>query len=344
MATSTTLEVPRSSRSLSRCPSPSPGSRCPSPSQRSRCSSPAPKSYYLRSQSPMPQISRDENDAIRRVVDELIENFVDMKERGNQDETISRFINDFIIDNKRFPSQIYDWLLNNQNTPQYITLLGYFYFDSIGIEEDLRKSFSLFLTASKMDYSIAQDLLADCYNYGFGTSKNEELSFMWYQKAIESGSVNAENGLGACYRTGFGIKKDKSKTALHYKNAAKKGNCTAMFYLAWCYEKAFGVAKDYDQAISWYEKADKNGNLLAFYSLDKLQRRMNKSASQPPSEPSTSSPQSDSQEETDSVSSQEEINTHSSQKGEEEQKVEAVKLIITNEEQFDESTLNENEK
>ncbi|CAG8554150.1 15401_t:CDS:2 [Dentiscutata erythropus] len=166
------------------------------------------------SQSPMPQISRDENDAIRRVVDELIENFVDMKERGNQDETISRFINDFIIDNKRFPSQIYDWLLNNQNTAQYITLLGYFYFDAIGTEEDIRKSFT-------------------------------------------------------------------------------------------------------------------------YYSLDKLQRRVNKSASQPPSEPSTSSPQSDSQEETDSVSSQ---------KGEEDQNVEAVQLIITNEEQFDESTSNENEK
>ncbi|CAG8554155.1 25528_t:CDS:2 [Gigaspora margarita] len=294
----------------------------------------------------MPQISRDENDAIRRVVDELMENFVDMKERGNQDETISRFINDFIIDNKRFPSQIYDWLLNNQNTPQYMTLLGYFYFDAIGTEEDLRKCFSLFLTASKMDYSIAQDLLADCYNYGFGTTKNEELSFMWYKKAVESGSINAENGLGACYRSGFGVKKDKLKTALHYKNAAKKGNCTAMFYLAWCYEKGFGVVKDYDQAMNWYEKADKNGNLLAYYSMDTLYRRINKTASQPPSEPSESSPQSDSQEETDSVSSQEETNIHSSQKEEEQtvDNVDEVKLIITNEEHFNESSFIENEK
>ncbi|CAG8597662.1 21589_t:CDS:2 [Cetraspora pellucida] len=294
----------------------------------------------------MPQISRDESDAIRRIVDELIENFVDMKERGNQDETISRFINDFIIDNKRQPYQIYDWLLNNQNTPQYITLLGYFYFDAIGTEEDLKKCFSLFLTAAKMDYSIAQDLLADCYNYGFGTPRNEDLSFMWYKKAVESGSVNAENGLAGCYKTGFGTKKDKSKTALHYKNATKKGNCTAMLYLGWCYEKGFGLVKDYDQSMSLYEKADKNGNLLAFYSLDKLQRKVNKTASQPPSEPSVSSPQSDSQEETDSVSSQEETNMHSSQK-EDEQEVEVVKLIVTDqltfkqEEHFDESFNND---
>ncbi|CAG8787120.1 18499_t:CDS:2, partial [Racocetra fulgida] len=111
------------------------------------------------------------------------------------------------------------------------------------------------------------------------------LSFMWYKKAVESGSVNAENGLAGCYKIGFGTKKDKSKTALHYKNASKKGNCTAMFYLV----------KDYDHAMNLYEKADKYGNLLAFYSSDNLQRKINKSASQPPSEPSVSSPQSDSQ-------------------------------------------------
>ncbi|CAG8463419.1 9172_t:CDS:2, partial [Acaulospora morrowiae] len=277
---------PQPSRSRSRCTSPHTLSRNPSPipGSLSRSASPRPRS---RSQSPMPTISRDENDAIRRIVDEIMVNFVEMRDKGHSDESITRYICDSIISNKRQPFQIYDWLLNNQNTVQYITLLGYFHLEAIGTEEDLKKSFHSFLTASKMDYPVAQDFLADCYSFGYGTPKNEELCFMWYTKAFEGGSINAEYSIGACYKSGFGINRDTKKTIQHYKNASKKGNVVAMYYLGWCYEKGVGMKKNFKMAISWYNKALKNGYVLAQNDTDRLVYKMGQSYSDISSEPSS---------------------------------------------------------
>ncbi|CAG8499733.1 11165_t:CDS:1 [Acaulospora colombiana] len=268
---------PQPTSSRSRCPSPQPTrsrSRNPSPTPRSisRAASSRPHS---RCQSPIPSISRDESDAIRRIVDEIIERFVDLRDKGYPDEIITKYIYDSIILNKRQPFHIYDWLLNNQNTVQYITLLGYFYLEAIGTEEDLKKSFHSFLTAAKMDYSMAQDLLADCYNFGYGTTKNEELCFMWYTKAFEGGSVNAEYNIGECYKSGFGISRDKRKTVRHYKNASKKGNVSAMYHLGWCYERGVSVRRNFEMAMNWYNKALKNGHILAQEEIDRCSHKMN---------------------------------------------------------------------
>ncbi|RHZ54293.1 hypothetical protein Glove_428g58 [Diversispora epigaea] len=262
-------------------------SRCTSPMSSSVCSS----------------ISREESDAIKRIVDEIADKFIELKDKGHLDEKITKFIYENIISNDREPFQIYDWLSSNQNTVQHITLLGYFYLDSIGTDEDLKKSFNCFLTASKKDYPIAQDFLADCYNFGLGTIKNEELSFQWYNKAYEGGSINAEYELGECYKSGFGSKERNVKVALeHFKNSAKKGNISSMYWMGWCHEKGIGTNRDLNISISWYKKALKNGNLLAQNSLDKLQYKLNKSikiSSNPSSE-------NDSEEENITIFSEEE--------------------------------------
>ena len=49
-----------------------------------------------------------------------------------------------------------------------------------------------------------------CYQYGKGTSKDEEKVFIWYRKSAEAGNVTAQNQLAYCYGAGFGISMDVS--------------------------------------------------------------------------------------------------------------------------------------
>ncbi|CAG8463395.1 9170_t:CDS:1 [Acaulospora morrowiae] len=230
----------------------------------------------VRSLSPQPIISRDENDALRRYVDEIVLTFVSARERGYNFSSVADCIRQTISTQIYEEHQLFNWLRNNQNTAQYTTLLGFFYFQGIGTQRtDKRKGFHLFLTAAKMEYYVAQDLVADCYCFGHGTPKMPELSFEWYQKANHNGSTDGEFGLGYCYDMGIGVKKNLVKAIQHYKNASKKENRSAMFLLGQCYDLGLGVERDREQAINWYKKAIEYGNTDAREPLEELLKEGN---------------------------------------------------------------------
>ncbi|CAG8499714.1 11164_t:CDS:1 [Acaulospora colombiana] len=230
----------------------------------------------VRSVSPQLLINRDENDALRGYVDEVVLTFVSAREKGYNFSSVADCIRQTISTQIYEPNQLFFWLQNNQNTPQYITLLGFFHFQGIGTSHaDKRKGFHLFLTAAKMEYYVAQDLVADCYCFGHGTPKMPELSFEWYQKANHNGSTDGEFGLGYCYDMGIGVKRNLTKAFQHYKNASKKENRSAMFLLAQCYDLGLGAEKDREQAINWYKKAIEYGNTDAREPLEELLRNGN---------------------------------------------------------------------
>ncbi|CAG8554175.1 25529_t:CDS:1 [Gigaspora margarita] len=225
----------------------------------------------FRSISPTSSIgNRDENDALRPYIDAISQMFIRTREKGYNFSAVSECIEEEIMLKKHESTQIFSWLLSNQNTVHYITLLGFFYFQGIGVPIDARKGFSLFLTAAKMDFYVAQDLVADCYGFGLGTTKNEDLSFTWYQKASQNGSIDGQFGLGYCYEAGIGTIKNMSKSCQLYKKSAKKENRSAMFMLAQCYEQGTGTPKDLEQAIYWYRKAKECGNSDADAPLAEL--------------------------------------------------------------------------
>ncbi|CAG8597643.1 21588_t:CDS:1 [Cetraspora pellucida] len=214
--------------------------------------------------------NRDENDALRPYVDAIVTMFVRIREKGYNFSAVTDCIEEEIGLKKHEPTQIFSWLLSNRNTAQYVTLLGFFYFQGIGVPTDQRKGFSLFLSAAKMDFFVAQDLVADCYAFGLGTTKNEDLSFMWYQKASQNGSVDGQFGLGYCYEAGIGTVKSITKAFQLYKKSSKKENRSSMFMLAQCYEQGTGTTKDLEQAIYWYRKAKECGNSDAETPLEEL--------------------------------------------------------------------------
>ncbi|CAG8567429.1 4715_t:CDS:2 [Dentiscutata erythropus] len=130
-------------------------------------------------------------DAIKkRVADEIVELFVEAQQIGKDDTVIIKMILDHIKKRNTNSVEVLEWLLSNQHTLQYKTLLGYFYLHDIGTEIDTRKAYVLYLAAAKKDYPIAQYLLGECYSSGSGTKSDEKLAFQWYQKAAEGGCTN----------------------------------------------------------------------------------------------------------------------------------------------------------
>ncbi|CAG8542695.1 14162_t:CDS:2 [Acaulospora colombiana] len=222
-----------------------------------------------------PLFDRKTQEALRKLVDELVDLFVEAQNLGKDDNKITQLILDHIVKKNHGAHEVLKWLHSNQHKLQYKTLLGYFYLHDIGTEIDLRKAYNLYLAAAKKDYPIAQYLLGECYSSGVGTKTDEKLAFQWYQKAAEVGNANGLNWVGYCYEFGKGTERDINKAFNCYKKSTRQGNMLGMHFLADCYEKGKGTPKNRDQAIYWYRKAADHGNEGSLTVLNKLLRATN---------------------------------------------------------------------
>lgn len=75
----------------------------------------------------------------------------------------------------------------------------------------LEEAFQLFKKASATNNIIAQYYLAQCYEYGIGTDKDEQNAFLMYRRASERGFAPAMNELARCYNTGVGVQQNETK-------------------------------------------------------------------------------------------------------------------------------------
>lgn len=218
---------------------------------------------------------RKPQDALKKLVDELIVLFLESQQLGTDDNRITQLILDCINSKSQDPNEVLKWLISNQHKLPNKTLLGYFYLHDIGTEIDTRKAYNSYLAAAKKDYPIAQYLLGECYSSGMGTKTDEKLAFQWYQKAADGGCSNGLNWLGYCYEFGKGTEKDINKAFAYYKKSTKQGNKLGMHFLADCYEKGKGTPKNVDQAIYWYKKSAESGNEGSITVLNKLLKATN---------------------------------------------------------------------
>ncbi|RHZ83131.1 hypothetical protein Glove_99g49 [Diversispora epigaea] len=230
----------------------------------------------LSNPQPLSSLSnRKSQDALKKLVDELIILFVESQQLGTDDNRITQLILDCIESRNQDANEVLKWLISNQHSLSYKTLLGYFYFHDIGTEIETRKAYISYLAAAKKDYPIAQYLLGECYSSGMGTKTDEKLAFQWYQKAAEGGCSNGLNWLGYCYEFGKGTEKDIHKAFTYYKKSTRQGNKLGMHFLADCYEKGKGTQKNIDQAIYWYRKSTESGHEGSLTVLNKLLKATN---------------------------------------------------------------------
>ncbi len=63
--------------------------------------------------------------------------------------------------------------------------------------------------------------------WGENPTPNNKKSFYWYQRAANSGYIEAFNNLAVFYENGYGCKKDIDKAVELYKKGAELGSLTA---------------------------------------------------------------------------------------------------------------------
>ncbi|GBC05285.1 hypothetical protein RclHR1_06150011 [Rhizophagus clarus] len=223
------------------------------------------------------------NDIRSNIVDKLITFIIKIHDEGiNLNYDIKQLIEQY-----NQPSyDILNWFLKNQGKPQYIYLLGIFYFYNIdNINENISRAFKLFLQASIFNYSIARVYLGKCYDFGYGVECDKYLAFSWYQESVKNGSIIGQLYLGNCYELGVGIafkyckesadngylnaqfqlgyyysygigtEVNKEKAFEIYKIAAEKGDNAARNNLGILYEKGEGTERDLEKAFHWFNKA-----------------------------------------------------------------------------------------
>ncbi|EXX64377.1 uncharacterized protein OCT59_024038 [Rhizophagus irregularis] len=165
------------------------------------------------------------------------------------------YLNNYNINSK----EIYNWVLNNQNTSESIFLLGYFNYYSIGTTEDKEKAFNLFINASEENHILAQYFVGQCYEFGNGITENETLAFEYYEKAANKDYASGQFKLGWFYDNGISVKKDLKMAAYWYEKAANNRHLTAMYNLGHLYKNGDGVDKDHQKAFELFKKSAEGG-------------------------------------------------------------------------------------
>ncbi|POG75265.1 kinase-like domain-containing protein [Rhizophagus irregularis DAOM 181602=DAOM 197198] len=213
---------------------------------------------------PMIILSKQKNFLIEdfNIIIDVINDFIiklnnkGLEWKAEKQKTIEYF-NNHNLDSQ----EIYNWLLDNQNSLNPIFILGYFNYYGIVTSEDNEKAFNLFINASEKNHILAQYFVGECYFYGNGTIKNEKLAYKYYKKVANKNLSSGQLNIGCCYDYGMGIKKDLKEAFYWYEKAANNGNITAMYNLGLNYKDEKGVKKDYDKAFELFKQSAKGGYL-----------------------------------------------------------------------------------
>ena len=102
--------------------------------------------------------------------------------------------------------------------------------------------------------------LALGYKYGNGFIKDLNKSFLIFNELVDkTGNEKAEFYLAECYEKGYGVTKDYKTSFYHYEKSANNGYIESQVYLVGCYVNGYLTDKNYKLALSWIEKiADHN--------------------------------------------------------------------------------------
>ena len=97
------------------------------------------------------------------------------------------------------------------------------------------------------------------------------------------GMHGAQYFLGVMYRDGQGVPKNYKTAVKWFRLAAKQGHADAQTSLGVMYQDGKGVPKNDKTAVKWYKLAAEQGDADAQNNLDRLEKRIAKEKTPPPS-------------------------------------------------------------
>ena len=157
-----------------------------------------------------------------------------------------------------------------QGNAEAMVQLAECYENGYGVTKDEKKGVEYEKKAAALGNAKAQYWLGNTYNNGYGGEQQDYAKAVeWYRKAAEQGNADAQNCLGVLYYLGEGVSKDYAKAVEWYRKAAEQGNAWGQYNLGECYYSGEGVTKDYAKAVEWFRKAAEQGHAWGQYNLGK---------------------------------------------------------------------------
>ena len=143
---------------------------------------------------------------------------------------------------------------------------GMQFFGEGDIKTNKKKAFYFIEKACKDNHVEACQQAADMLVMGDGVPKDENRSFVLYEKVCSSTGRGCAS-LGLAYMHGTGIKMDKTRGVQIFKDACKNDNL-ACYGLGYIYSEGDGVKRDQILSQKYFKKACKGGIEDACKELD----------------------------------------------------------------------------
>lgn len=170
------------------------------------------------------------------------------------------------------------------STPESVNLLGDFYRDGIGTEQNYEMAAQCYTWAANNGNAWAMSSLSKLYREGIGVEKNEELAdeleVRWWEttqwnifgnmpldvarEQAQQGDEEAMYQLGNRYDNGEGVEQNAEIASDWWHKAAMKGHIKAAHNLGNYY---FYAKHDVENGLRWLEKAASENSTLSLYVL-----------------------------------------------------------------------------
>jgi len=137
-----------------------------------------------------------------------------------------------------------------------------------GVAEDEKRGFELVEEGTRLGCCHCQGVMAFCYLFGLGCSKDAARSLALARASAGEGSKYGQRTLGRLYDMGKGgVAKDYAAALAQYRLAAAQGYDVAQNELGFMYGMGYDVAKDKAEALRWFKLAAAQGLGVALYGV-----------------------------------------------------------------------------
>lgn len=130
--------------------------------------------------------------------------------------------------------------------------------------------------AAQAGHAQAQVQLAEFYERGLGTQRDDAKAVQWLHRAAEQSQCRAQLLLGWRYLSGRGVEQDFRKS-LMLREASAQGGCAEGQYewakTYWSGSSLYSIEPNPMLAIPWFQKAAEQGHAGANYELSKIYQR-----------------------------------------------------------------------
>lgn len=146
--------------------------------------------------------------------------------------------------------------------------LGDYYYNGLGVEQDVNQAKAYYLRAVENHYPYANLPLGNIELWCEAGDSDADNAFHYYSIAAENNYIN--HGLGVCYKYGIGTEINESLSVELLLDAAQKNSVYAQYELALSYLNGNGTKANNAKALEWFESAIQYNHITSYYQAGML--------------------------------------------------------------------------